>query len=294
MTGFGESRFQGDELSLAIEVRAVNNRFLKVSVRGSEPYPMLEPELEKTVRKYIHRGTVTIQIRAERRQMTSEMSLNEANLRGYIDQVIKVCNAANAAALANGVLSSVLLLPGVAPEPGAGMGRPPETEMSAVEKTLDAALVELQAMRRREGQAMADELLSLHDEVAKNLASIKGLVPDVVESFRHRLKDRISQSLAGLGTTVSDSDLIREVAVFAERSDVAEETTRLASHLEQFALIVRKESDAPGRKLEFVAQEMGREVNTIGSKAGDVAISRHVVSIKAALEKVRELIQNIE
>ena len=92
----------------------------------------------------------------------------------------------------------------------------------------------------------------------------------------------------------SVEDLIREVAVFAERSDVAEEVTRLASHLDQFEAIVRTVDEAPGRKLEFLVQEMGRETNTIGSKAGDVAVSRHVVEIKAALEKVRELVQNVE
>jgi uncharacterized protein (TIGR00255 family) len=100
--------------------------------------------------------------------------------------------------------------------------------------------------------------------------------------------------LGDAGATVSQTDLIREVAIAAERRDVAEEITRLASHLEQFEQIVRTENDAPGRKLEFVVQEMGRETNTIGSKANDVEVSKQVVQIKATLEKVRELIQNVE
>jgi uncharacterized protein (TIGR00255 family) len=119
-------------------------------------------------------------------------------------------------------------------------------------------------------------------------------MPGVVESYRQRVRDRVGQALADHNVSLRPEDLIREVAVFAERTDVAEEVTRLGSHLEQFEAIVRTEDDGPGRKLEFLVQEMGREANTIGSKAGDVAVSRHVVEIKATLEKVRELVQNVE
>jgi uncharacterized protein (TIGR00255 family) len=188
----------------------------------------------------------------------------------------------------------VLALPGVAPEPGGLSGRPPDEEFAAVERTLEAALVRLQAMRQQEGQAMADELLAHRQAISEQLARIGALAPVVIENYRHRLRERVGQALAEHNVTLRTEDLVREVAVFAERSDVSEEVMRLGSHLDQFETIVRKENDGPGRKLEFLVQEMGREANTIGSKAGDVAVSRHVVEIKAALEKVRELVQNVE
>jgi uncharacterized protein (TIGR00255 family) len=294
MTGFGEARHQGDDLTLSVEVRTVNNRYLKVSVRGSEPYPMLEPELEKLVRKYIRRGTVTIHVRLDRQGRNSDYVLNPVALRSYLEQVRAVCDQAGWQVPLSAVIGQVLVLPGVAPEPGGVTGRPTDQEFAAVERTLDAALRKLQGMRQQEGRAMAEELLGHRQAVAEHLSRIRDQVPAVVENYRQRLRDRVGQALAEHNVTLRPEDLIREVAVFAERSDVAEEVMRLGSHLDQFEAIVRTEDDGPGRKLEFLVQEMGREANTIGSKAGDVGVSRHVVEIKAALEKVRELVQNVE
>jgi uncharacterized protein (TIGR00255 family) len=294
MTGFGEARHQAEGLTLAVEVRTVNNRYLKVSVRGSEPYPMLEPDLEKVIRKVVRRGTVTVHIRCDRQGRAGDFVLNSVALRSYLDQIRAACDQVGWQVPVSSLLGQVLALPGVAPEPGGVSGRPPDEELAAVERTLELALGRLQAMRQQEGRAMADELLAHRQTVAEHLGKIRALIPTVVENYRHRLRDRVGQALAEHGVAVRPDDLIREVAVFAERSDVAEEVMRLGSHLEQFEAIVRTEEDGPGRKLEFLVQEMGRETNTIGSKAGDVAVSRHVVEIKATLEKVRELVQNVE
>jgi uncharacterized protein (TIGR00255 family) len=294
MTGFGEARFAGDHLSLSVEVRTVNNKFLKISVRGTEPYPMLEPELEKRVRKHVRRGSVTIHIRVDRRHSSTDFQLNVPALRTCIEQVHALCRDLGTPQLAAGILSSALLVPGITPAPGNVGGRPPDDEFHAVEDALESALKQLHGMRQEEGQAMADELLQLHQIIAGRLQDIRNLIPGSTQNFRQRLRDRVSQALAEHRVAVSEENLIREVAVFSERSDVSEEITRLASHLDQFEKIVRRENDSPGRKLEFVAQEMGREANTVGSKAGDVAISQHVIEIKSALEKVRELVQNIE
>jgi uncharacterized protein (TIGR00255 family) len=293
MTGFGEARFQSDALALAVEVRAVNNRHLKVSVRGSEPYPMLEPELEKVIRKYIRRGTILVHVRCERNYRPQDFRINQVALRAYIEQVHEVCSEMGWGDRASHLLGQVLSLPGVAPEPGA-MGRPDDAEMDAVEKTLESALKNLDGMRKEEGRAMADELLAHRTAIADQMERIRLHCPAVKELYRGRLKERITQALADSNISINDDNLLREVAVFAERSDVAEEVTRLASHLDQFRDVVKKEEDSPGRKLEFLTQEMFRETNTIGSKAGDVTISRHVVEIKATLEKIRELVQNVE
>ena len=141
---------------------------------------------------------------------------------------------------------------------------------------------------------MAEELLAHRGAIADQLDHIRKHTPNVAAAYRVRLKERVTQALADVNVGLNEDNLLREVAIFAERSDVAEEVMRLGSHLDQFRDVVEKEEDGPGRKLEFLTQEMFRETNTIGSKAGAVAISRHVFEIKATLEKLRELVQNVE
>ncbi len=290
MTGFGQAR--GD--AVTVEVRAVNNRHLKLTVRGTDPYPQLESEFEKVVRQTVRRGSVLVQVRVERSATVGESRLNGDLLAGYLRDVRHACTTAGLTDTeAAGVLAGVLTLPGVASAAG-GSSEPPEGEWPAVEATLRRALAQLDADRRREGGAMAAELMALHTQVADRLASVRGLLPGVIGDYRSRLLGRVRQAIQDAGATVEPDQLIREVALFADRSDVSEEVSRLTAHLQQFAELVRAGGEGAGRRLEFVVQEMGREVNTLGSKAGDVAISREVVELKAALEKVRELIQNVE
>src|SRR5207249_3802388 len=160
-----------------------------------------------------------------------------------------------------------------------------------IEKVLVEALGQLQIMRQDEGRAMAGELLAHRDTIAAHLNIIRQRATTVAPAFRDRLFERVRNLLQELDVQVDSSDLIREVSIFAERSDIAEEVVRLATHLDHFQEILQ-EDESPGRKLEFLVQEMSRETNTIGSKAGDVDISRQVVDIKGALEKIRELVQN--
>jgi uncharacterized protein (TIGR00255 family) len=190
------------------------------------------------------------------------------------------------------LLAQVLALPGVVPEPG-NVSLDLGDEWPLMEKVLEEALGRLQAMRREEGRAMAEEFLQLRDAIAGHLARIRERVPGIATAYRDRLHERVRALLAELDVQIDRSDLIKEVSIFAERSDIAEEVVRLASHLDQFQEIMN-EPESPGRKLEFLTQEMFREANTIGSKAGDVDISRHVVEIKGILEKIRELVQNVE
>jgi uncharacterized protein (TIGR00255 family) len=148
-------------------------------------------------------------------------------------------------------------------------------------------------MRAEEGRAMGQELLQLCGQIRKELDLIRARAAQVVVEFRDKLLDRVRNLLAELDVEIDRSDLIKEVSVFAERSDIAEEVVRLDSHLLQFRDFLN-EPESPGRKLDFLTQEMFRETNTIGSKANDVEIARHVVEIKGAVEKIRELIQNVE
>jgi uncharacterized protein (TIGR00255 family) len=292
MTGFGESRTQANGLGVAVEVRALNNRHLKVTVRGTDPYPMFEAEIEKIVRRHVKRGTITVHVRVDRPARPVDLKLNTTALATYIQQIRTACADAGTPEYAGGLLAGILALPGVAPEPR-HFGTPPEDEWPMVESTLDAALDRLDEMRRGEGRVMGEELLAHHRAVSAELDALRSLLPRVSADYRQRLMERMRQAIGDASVVIQPDHLIREMAIFADRTDVSEEVTRLSAHLAQFADLVRKGEEA-GRKLEFVLQEMGREANTLGSKAGDVAISRHVFEIKAALEKVRELVQNVE
>lgn len=295
MTGFGEARGSGAGFNATVEVRAVNNRHLKVTVRGSDPYPLLESELEKTVRRSVRRGTIQIQIRVERGSKFADLRLNTGVLAGYLTQIRAACAEAGTPELAASVASGVLELPGVAPEPGLSSG-PPEDEWPIVEQTVEAALKKLDVSRKTEGRAMADELLALHRTLGTELGRIREHLPTVTGDYQKRILDRVRQAVADAGVAIQPEHLIREIALFADRTDVSEEVSRFTAHLVQFDELVRNGggADGAGRRLEFVLQEMGREANTLGSKAGDVVISRHVVEVKATLEKIRELVQNVE
>ncbi len=294
MTGFGEARAVTDAAAVGVEVRAVNNRHLKVTVRGSDPYPMFEAEVEKVVRRHVRRGTLLVHVHADRRAKPADVVLNADLLTAYLKQVRTACDAAKLPELyAAQVFAGALSLPGVAPE-SARPGGLPEDEWPAVEAALDEALRKLSAMRRDEGKAMSAGLLTLRQTVCDELDRVRSHLPAVTNDYRQRILDRVRQAVGDAGVAVSVDHLIREVALFADRTDVAEEVTRLSAHLDQFGGLLRTGDDAAGRKLEFLVQEMGREANTLGSKAGDVTISRHVFEIKAALEKIRELVQNVE
>ena len=160
-----------------------------------------------------------------------------------------------------------------------------------LEHALDDALDELIKMRQREGKHLAKDLIHRLKVIRREIKSVRSLFPDVVKKYRAALFDRIEK--AGLDLPLDDERLLKEVSIFADRSDVSEELTRLESHLAQFAHLLRK-NEPVGRTLEFITQEIARELNTLGAKANDAAISQHVVACKAELEKIREQIQNLE
>ncbi len=292
MTGYGEARFQSDALTVAIELRALNNRYLKVSVRAADPYHLLEPEFEKVIRRTVRRGTLQVHLRCERQYAPQDFRINATALRSYVAQLRAAGEELGLRERADVLLAQVLALPGVVPEPGSQHFDLHE-DWPVLERVLEEALGRLQAMRREEGKAMAQELLQHRDAIAAQLERIRARIPQVTTAFRDRLHERVRSLLAEHDVEIDRSDLIKEVSVFAERSDIAEEVVRLASHLGQFQEMMN-DPESPGRKLEFLTQEMFREANTIGSKASDVEISRHVVEIKGTLEKIRELVQNVE
>jgi uncharacterized protein (TIGR00255 family) len=292
MTGYGEARLQSEALTLSIELRALNNRYLKVSLRAPDPYHLLEAEVEKVVRRSVKRGTLQVHLRCERKATAQDFRINAVALASYLEQIKQVGKQLGLIGQGESLFASALSLPGVVPE-STSHGHQLHDDWAVIEKVLADALAQLHTMRRDEGKAMAAELLTLRDAIAKHLVVIRERAALVVGSFRDRLFERVRGLLSEHDVQIDRNDLIREVSIFAERSDIAEEVVRLATHLDHFQEIM-KEDESPGRKLEFLTQEMARETNTIGSKAADVEISKQVVEIKGILEKVRELIQNVE
>jgi uncharacterized protein (TIGR00255 family) len=288
MTGFGEARLQNDRWSIAVEVRTVNNRHFKINAKMTEPYAALEVEVERLVRESVRRGTVTLQVRVDRPRRAEDYRLNGVALASYRDQ-LRALQAPGDAPLD---LSALLSLPGIA-EDRRPSGDDPHDDWPALAGVIGEALRKLHASRSEEGRAMAGELLLLGKAMAGHLERIDERGPQVISAYQKRLVERVQILVQGQGVTVEPKDLIREVAILAERADVAEEIVRLRAHLAQYVEVIH-EPESAGRKLEFIVQEMGRETNTIGSKANDVEISREVVEIKGLLEKVRELIQNVE
>jgi len=290
MTGFGEARCERDGLVVAIELRTVNNKAFKLSLRSSDRYLALEPQVEAVVRRRMRRGTVMIDVHVARETGDDAFQINAAVLLGYRRQIAALQAELN---LVEPIpLEPLLVLPGVVEENVRARGDL-ERDWPAIEQALGEALDHLDQMRRSEGQAMTDDLQANCRTIAENLAAIDRRGPVVQENYRGRLLERVNKILTEHQITVEPADVIRELGIFSERSDISEECVRLRSHLEQFAAAMDL-SESSGRKLEFITQEMFRETNTIGSKANDTEISHHVVEIKTAIERLREMVQNVE
>ncbi|MCA9215561.1 MAG: YicC family protein [Planctomycetales bacterium] len=291
MTGFGEARSNGDAISVHAEVRSVNNRHLKVNSRLQDGYGSLEPRCDALVRNKIRRGTIQLTLYVDHEISPDDLKINQTVLLSYHHQISE---AASKVAMADDVRmdSSILLLPGVVDE-GARKAPDLDEEWPLIEKVVNEALDNLTAMRQEEGAAMAKDMRSNRTLISDQLAEIEKRAPVVVESYQRRLLERLNHLLQKHDLNVDASDVIKEVGIFAERADISEEIVRLQSHLEQFDSILDSKEGA-GRKLDFLIQEMFRETNTIGSKANDAEIARHVVEIKSTIERLREMVQNIE
>ena len=290
MTGFGEAHIQRDGLGVSVEMRCVNSRYLKLSTRLSEGYSSLEPQVESVVRKRIRRGTIQMNVRVNRDKSPDDYRINVEVLIGYRNQIDSV--QAELGQSRPIELESLLLLPGVVGEDSKTFCDAAES-WPLVNETLEAALLNLDQMRSDEGRAMAEDLTANLHAVAASLDEVQSRAPLVAEAYRDRLTERLNRILAERDVVLDSSELIKEVGLFADRSDISEEVVRLRSHVEQFTKIM-DEAESSGRKLDFLTQEMVREGNTIGSKANDVEIARQVIEIKTAIERIREMIQNVE
>jgi uncharacterized protein (TIGR00255 family) len=289
MTGFGDSTAERSGTHYAVEIRSLNNRFFKPVIKLPDMVSGLEPELESMLREALGRGSITYILKIRSDSAEAAYHINTKALKAYLDQLLSVKGLDQHVQID---LAGLMELPGVCQEP-----RDETDEISrhgpVVQELSRKAIAKLDAMRRREGEGLFVELMRHVHLIAANLKEIQARAPFVIEDYHKRLSQRVSQLIAKAELQVNQQDLIKEVAVFAERADIAEEIQRLTSHLDAFEQSCRTGEHA-GRKLDFIAQEMLREANTIASKANDAQIARHIVEIKGAIDRLKEQVQNVE
>ncbi len=290
MTGFGEAHASQDGLSIGVEVRSINSRYFKLNLRSNDSYGSLEPNIESLLRETVKRGTVNVSLQIDRAPRAEDYRLNLTALDAYRQQLNQFYQKYHLPEVVSP--DKLLLLPGVVSDRDVRKTNCDE-DWPRIEPVLRQAIERLAAMRAQEGAAMARDMAANCTAISTELTSIESRAPLVIDGYRIRLEERLKKILTEFEVSLSATDLVREVSIFTERSDISEEIVRLRSHLEQFQQTLDL-AESSGRKLEFVLQEMFREINTIGSKANDIEISQHVVEIKAAIERLREMVQNVE
>ncbi len=288
MTGYGEAHCDEDGVSYALEIRSLNNRYLKLTIKLPEHLQVLEAEVEKVLRERLGRGSITYVVRVRNTNAVGTFEINAGAVRSYVEQLraIEGCSEMPID------LGTLLSMPGVC-EPREFPEDCKEQWWRLLSKMTDQAIERLLVMRQNEGRALRDDLLNHVARVREHIQVIRGRAPEVVKYYQERLRQRVNALLVDVKLELDQEGLTKEVAIFAERCDISEELARLASHLDQFSKVCDSKELA-GRKLDFLAQEMLREANTIGSKANDAEVSREIVEIKALIDRLKEQVQNIE
>ena len=289
MTGFGDATTEADGTHYAVEIRSLNNRFFKPIIKLPENVSGLEPELESMLREALGRGSITFILKMRSDSAEVAYHINTQALKAYLKQLQEVKGLDH---LVQIDLAALLQLPGVCQEPR------DETDEIArhgpvVRQLSKRAIEKLDTMRKREGEALFNDLMKHVKLISSNLKEIEARAPFVIDDYHKRLSQRVHLLMAKAELQVDQADLIKEVAVFAERADISEEIQRLTTHLDAFEQSCRTGEHA-GRKLDFIAQEMLREANTIASKANDAQIAKHIVEIKGAIDRLKEQVQNVE
>ena len=290
MTGYGRSETTLGGRNVVIEIRSLNHRNLEVIVRFPAFLSFLEMDIKKRLNEKISRGRVEVSMKVDAepgKNGGEKLNVNLPLIRDYYSLLTDIKKELGLedeitlgliARLKNGIYVSDVEID-------------PEEAWETISGALDEAVDSLMKMKEKEGEMLCDDFiehLTLTEEYIKNLELRS---PQVALEYQKRLKERIAE-LAG-GVEIDEARMSQEIAILAEKSDINEETVRLASHIAQFREMI-KAGGAIGRKLDFLLQEMHREINTIGSKSGDLAISHNVIEIKTELAKLREQVQNIE
>lgn len=290
MTGFGQASAEADGVTVWAEISSLNHRYLDIGVKLPSPLSLLENEVKKVVQNYFERGRVNVLLTLEGTlPEATQVEFDESLARQYVDTVREF---GRRAVLKDDLSTTAILRLGQVWNPK----RPREEDVGKLwaltQKALTRGIERLLEMRVTEGANLWADLLGKLEEVNCVTAEIAERAPSVVEEYRRKLRERIALILP-LGTEPDEQRLVTEVAVFADRADISEELVRMRSHAEQFKMLAQQDSNV-GRRLDFLLQEMFREITTIGSKARDTQIAHGVVEVKGLLEKMREQVQNVE
>jgi uncharacterized protein (TIGR00255 family) len=290
MTGYGKAEAVLADRKFTMEMKSVNHRFLEISLRLPGMLLPLEGEIKKRIGEKFSRGRIEATLRVDgdgNAENEGRFTLNLPLVRNYhalLRQLKEELHLGDEITLAMMAGFRDAFVP-------AEMVQDPVTLWEGLSKILADAIRTLTDMREKEGESLERDLTGRLDLIAGFLEGIAVRVPHVVLDYQKRLTDRVRELTGGM--VVDEARLLQEVAIMAEKSDITEEIVRFRSHIDQFAELLTGD-DAAGRKIDFLIQEMGREINTIGSKSGDAGISRSVIEIKSELAKLREQVQNIE
>ena len=285
MTGFGDATAARDGTHYAVEVRSLNNRYFKAVIKLPDNLIGVEPEVEVMLREKLGRGSITYILKLRTDTAEAAYPINAAALESYVKQL-------SAIGYKDVQLSALLQLPGVCQERTDDIEEL-ERHAPTIRELTVKAIEKLLVMRRREGKALYDELDKHLTIIETSVGHIEKRAPFVVNEYHKRLTNRVNELIGKAELKLNESDLLKEIAVFAERSDIAEEIQRLRHHCKQFRDSCTTGEHA-GRKLDFIAQEMLREANTIASKGNDATIAGHIVEVKGAIDRVKEQVQNVE
>lgn len=290
MTGCGEAVHAEDGVGYSLDIRSVNNRFFKASIKLPDSLQSLEDRVEKLLRESLRRGSVYLQLRTHNDVAGAAATINLGVLQRYVDQLVQAVLPGGAQARLD--LGTLAALPGVCEtaEPDDALI---SRRAAIVERLTREALAALVMMRGEEGRALFRELTTHCDAIRRQLAQIRSRAGEVIVEYQERLRQRVDRLLAESRIELDRDTLAREVAVYADRCDISEELARLESHLDQFLDACANEEHV-GRKLDFLTQEMLREANTIGSKSNDVSVLRATVEIKSLIDRLKEQVQNVE
>ena len=287
MTGFGLGEAPVGGGKLAIEIRGVNHRFLDVRVRVPRELGDLASFVEQVARERLSRGRYEVAVRVEGTALGAPV-LDRERARAAFRALTELRDE-----LAPGSDVPLSLLGSIPDLFVSSVERELDRVREATRKAFEAAAKALDAMRAHEGKALGDDLVKRLDHVRTLAGEVSKRAPDVVEAHRKRLKERADRLRAATEVDVDAARLEQEIAMFAERSDICEELTRLESHCSQFSALLSSD-ESIGRRLDFLLQEMAREANTVGAKSPDAAIAHAIVEVKAEIERMREQVQNVE
>ncbi len=290
MTGYGDAEGQLNGVTYAVEIRTVNNRYFKANIKLPETVAFLTEAIEKLLRENLSRGTVNYVLRLRNASANVLFDIDETALQAVMERLSRIASSANINCPID--ISSLLNLPGIL-EPAL----PDENIAEQIKKTVleisQEAIEKLKQMRAAEGAALEADLKKHCSAMKQDIERICARSEIVLTRYAEKLKKRVNELLAGAKLKLDEETLAREVAIFAERSDISEEIARLDSHLQQLLQGCQTNSQA-GRKLDFISQEMLREANTIASKASDTEITSWVVDIKCRIDRIKEQVQNVK